>query len=341
MSEHVKMFFDLNNNNYEFVSDRQHSEIDIALNVSMDTDMSAKIYVDLDIFHNYENQIDNKQWPKNWYYITNAINKKSYVSPQVISVDFAFNYWRAYYQKYPFRPGTKKWYYVGADAYPELDIPLSGAKIFIFLAPNKTYRNSRYYRTQLVNFLKHNFSDRSRGFGFIGNYDDSPELRLHSHVDFKTVPNDSHDLFLLKDTSKPMVGIKPIHNSYYYHTFISIYVETIEYGDTVAVTEKTYEPLLRGHFILPFSTTGFIQHLKELGFIFPEFIDYSYDSILDTDMRYSAYENEIRRLMEFDIQTWRSHWDQNLDLLYHNKKMFVERPYDRIDFDSLIQSTKG
>ena len=334
-TEYIGMFFDLNNTSYEFVSN-QHPAIDIAIDTSIDTDISAKIYLDLDLFHSYENQIGSKQWPKNWYHVTTGINKKSYVSQQVISVDFIFNRTKAYYQNYPFRSGTSKWYYLKPDAYPMLDLPNSGEKIFIFLAPNKTYGRGRIYRTRLVDFLKQNFSRWPLSeYGFIGNYDDSPNMKLYGHLHFKEMPDNSHDLFLLKDGPSPG-GYLPMHNSYYYHTFISIYAETIEYGDTIVVSEKTYEPLIRGHFILPFSTEGFIQHLKSLGFLFPDFIDYSYDTISDSDLRYQAYENEIQRLMKIDIQTWRSYWDQNLDLLYHNKKVFVERPYDRIDFNQLI-----
>jgi len=332
---HLKMFFDLNNTDYEFVNNQDHPELDIIVNASENTDISARIYLYLDLFHSYENQIGKKQWPKNWYHVTTGINKKSYVSQQVKSVDFIFNRTKAYYQNYPFRSDTSKWYYLDPHAYPMLDLPVSTAKIFIFLAPNKTYGGDRYYRTSLVNFLKQNFSDWSRGYGFIGNYDDDHNRKLYGHLPFKEVSDNSHDLFLLKDGPNPS-GYLPMHNSYYYHTFISIYAETIEYGDTIVVSEKTYDPLIRGHFILPFSTEGFIQHLKSLGFLFPEFIDYSYDTISDSDLRYQAYENEIRRLMKFSMQTWRNHWDQNLDLLYHNKKVFVERPYDRIDFGQLI-----
>ena len=330
------MFFDLNNDDYEFVNNPDHPAIDISIdNTGPNPDISAKIYLTLDLFHSYENQITIDSLPKNCYHIVTGVNNKSHISKQIIGVDFIFNRTKAYYQHYPFKPGTKKWYYLTPDAYPVLDLPSSLSKIFIFLAPNKTYGGGRVYRTRLVNFLKQNFGNLSRGYGFIGNCDDNPDMKLYGHLHFKEIPDNSHDLFLLKNGPSPC-GYLPMHNSYYYHTFISIYAETIEYGDTIVVSEKTYDPLIRGHFILPFSTEGFIQHVKTLGFLFPKFIDYSYDSISDPDLRYQAYENEIRRLMKFDIQTWRNHWDQNVDLLYHNKKVFAERPYDRIDFDQLI-----
>jgi hypothetical protein len=331
---HVNMFFELNNNDYEFVDNQNHPGIDIVVNPPKKTNIPAKIYVTFDIFHNYENQITNKRWLKNWYNITSATNKQSYVSNKVISVDFIFNRTKAYYHNYPFRPGTYKWYYAGPKAYPMLELPtLAPHKTFIFLAPNRTHGGQRVYRSRLVDFLKQNYIDQ----GFIGNPEMDPELILHSQVHFNQVPDDSHDLFLLKTNSHKIGGYTPIHNSYYYRSFISIYAETIEYGDTMIVSEKTFDPLIRGHFILPFSTAGFIQHLKtKYGFLFPSFINYSYDSILDPDLRYQAYENEIQRLLNVNIISWRNAWEQNLNLLHHNKKVFAERPYDRIDFDQLI-----
>ena len=194
---HLNMFFDLNNTDYEFVASRDYPKLDIVVNTSENTDISAKIYLYIDLFHSYENQIGSKEWPKNWYHVTTGINKKPYVSQQVKSIDFIFNRTKAYYQNYPFRSRTTKWYYLTPDAYPTLDLPGSDAKTFIFLAPNKTYNRGRIYRTRLVDFLKQNFGNWSRGYGFIGNYDDNPDMKLYGHLSFKEVSNDSHDLFLL------------------------------------------------------------------------------------------------------------------------------------------------
>ena len=125
---------------------------------------------------------------------------------------------------------------------------------------------------------------------------------------------------------------KPAHNEYYAQSFISIYGETIEYGSTIAVTEKTYDPLIKGHFILPFSTVGFVDYLKGIGFRFPEFIDYHYDTVADDDTRFGHYTQEVCRLLTLDLDTWRQHWNDNIDIIEHNKKLFHLRPYDQIDF---------
>lgn len=333
-----KWFFDINNNDYKFVANNQET-VDIALVEKTDktTPVPAKIYVVLDINHGYENQIGDRQWPPNWYHIVHATNTKSYVSPQVVPVDIWFNLVKAYHQRYPMRPGVIRWNYPGASAFNDTDLTNSFEKMFIFLAPNKLHPAPRcVYRSKLVKFLQESFGNYTTGSGFIGN---PPESVIHSQSAYPDVPANSQSLFGLGQKEFPGWGYHPIHSSYYFHTFISIYAETIEYGDTILVTEKTYEPLIRGHFILPFSTTNFVQHLKSLGFLFPDFIDYSYDQIEDSDLRYQAYQSEISRLMAFDISTWRKFWDENLDLLYYNQKIFVERPYDRVDFDTLLKST--
>ena len=141
------MFFDLNNDDYEFVNNPDHPAIDISIDkTGPNPDISAKIYLTLDLFHSYENQITIDSLPKNCYHIVTGVNNKSHISKQIIGVDFIFNRTKAYYQHYPFKPGTKKWYYLTPDAYPVLDLPSSLSKIFIFLAPNKTYGGGRVYR---------------------------------------------------------------------------------------------------------------------------------------------------------------------------------------------------
>jgi hypothetical protein len=130
----------------------------------------------------------------------------------------------------------------------------------------------------------------------------------------------------------------PIHNAYYKDTFISIYGETIEYGAGVAVTEKTFDPLIKGHFILPFSNSGFIQHLQTLGFKFPKFINYEYDSISDDDQRYQAYETELKRLLSISLVDWQQLWEEHIDIVRYNQQLFYTKPYDRVDLVQLIQN---
>ena len=126
-----------------------------------------------------------------------------------------------------------------------------------------------------------------------------------------------------------------MHNEYYLDSFVSIYAETLDWGDTIMVTEKTWDPLIKGHFILPFGVCGLIQDIKSRGFVFPDFIDYTYSTIADDNRRWQSYQNEVRRLISLRLDQWQDLWDRNLSILHHNREVFFQRPYHKIDWRKL------
>ena len=121
----------------------------------------------------------------------------------------------------------------------------------------------------------------------------------------------------------------PIADIYYSTSLINVYTETIVssiYG-VRSVTEKSFDPLIQGNFILPFGYSGLIQDILNYGFKLPEWIDYSYDSILDDDERFDAYMESLKKLSDhsldhlFDLATF------DLPMLEHNRSIFYSRPY--------------
>lgn len=329
----VRMFFDLNNQKYKLM-DQIQSDIDI----SLEPDVEAKINLELDIFHHFENHCNlyykNLQTTKkNFYIVTNAVHKFA-TNPNLIHNDFVYNRTKSYYFGYPWRPETNLWYWHGQLSYVPLRLTTPENKRKIFVAPNKTGRRTRVYRTKIVDFL-HGHLEK----GYLGHYDDDPKFKLYPHIEFPYL-NNIDELEQKHVMNEFMhygdLGYSPPHNLYYENTFISIYSETIEYGNSIVVSEKTYDPLIKGHFILPFSTSGFVKYLKTLGFQFPNFIDYSYDDIDNDQKRYNCYEQELRRLLSIDIDQWKNHWNDNIDLLLHNKNVFHDKPYNRIDLHELI-----
>jgi len=123
----------------------------------------------------------------------------------------------------------------------------------------------------------------------------------------------------------------PIGDRYYKETYISIYVETLTVSDfnTRCVTEKTFDPLIKGNFILPFAYSGFIKDVKSYGFRFPDFIDYSYDDIKDNDKRFFAYMRTIDMMFRIN-HNFRQTYEDNLHIIKHNRKVFIDRPYDNL-----------
>jgi hypothetical protein len=326
----IRLFFDINNSNYQIVNDLS-TPVDFF--VDCNSVVSGKV-LDLDIFHNYENQLDyiQKKLAKyqNHYVITNAFNDEYFVHDTLINIDFLFNRTKAYYEQYPLRSETMAWYHHGQLAFINNQIKSADQRQKIFVAPNKTYGGTKKYRTQLVEKLK-SFAN----VGYIGNYDDSKTF-LYPHIEFPY----ENDISVIENQTRPLsynyFGFLPPHNAYYDNTFISIYGETVEFGNTYAVTEKTYTPLIKGHFVLPFSCQGFVRQLKRKGIQLPDFIDYSYDNIDDNDKRFEAYSNEVVRLLNLDLDTWKQHYDDNIELIYQNKLWFSNTPYDRVDLSNLI-----
>jgi hypothetical protein len=197
------------------------------------------------------------------------------------------------------------------------------------VSASRTYHGDRIYRTRLVKLL-----ENYKQSGYLGN-GDHHETALYAHSDF---PNYNLEQ-LEKEKTIPVKrswGYRPPHNEYYKNTFISIYGETIEFGSTTAVTEKTWDPLIKGHFILPFSNAGFIEYLCSIGIQFPDFIDYRYDTIDNDEKRFLVYSDEVKRLLAVDLDTWRAHWDNNLHILHANKRYFYDRDYHRIDLEQFL-----
>ena len=85
-----------------------------------------------------------------------------------------------------------------------------------------------------------------------------------------------------EDVITPEVGFgsfHPIHNLYHRSTYVSAYVETLTHVNTNdntvtrCVTEKTFNPLIKGHYILPFGYCGLIKDIQSFVFRIPDWID--------------------------------------------------------------------
>ena len=142
-------------------------------------------------------------------------------------------------------------------------------------------------------------------------------------------------IFKTYDTVNGAVGIIPIANKYYDNSIVSVYVETIGgYVDkklpVKAITEKTYIPLLKGHFILPFSYSGIIEDLKKQGFQFPEWIDYSYDKIIDDEKRLRAFLQSYIKLKKTPLKKLVELANIDFEIRKNNKQIIVRKPFDSL-----------
>ena len=347
------MWLDFNETEYEFVDE---GPVDILLQsvpaypdqITHDVDATVHIYIDLK--HTTDDKINGwcqHNWVKfnelpNWYILTEC-SDPTINDPHILSNLFIFNRSKAYYSNRKFKNDSHRWYYRDPGDFELQPISSANDKQYVYLSPSKPSRPNLIYRNKLVELLYKKYPNLGYIGNLIGPFLDS--AGKHSFSGQGLCPNGcSPDATKVVDIADQDNATKvwkgryaPVHNAYYNETFISVYGETNEIGTTQIVTEKTYDPLIKGHFILPFSTPGFIDLVKSQGFRLPEFINYDYDSISDHDQRWQAYQQELERLINLDMATWQQHWVDNLDILHYNRQLFTERDYDRIDLNKLLE----
>lgn len=125
----------------------------------------------------------------------------------------------------------------------------------------------------------------------------------------------------------------PIANQYYNQTFASAYVESVvDTGDNLVktITEKTWEPLLKGHFIIPFATPGIIDELERRGFKFPDFIDYSYTRETNNDIRWHGFVEQLRKISSLELAKVNTLYEDNVHIIKHNQRLFQTLNYDSL-----------
>jgi len=266
----------------------------------------------------------------------------------ILKYDIMFNRQKAYYTQLPFRNHFMiqhpSWYWAGEQCYKIAHWSReSKDRSKIFLSAGRPWVNRPFsIRHTLQKHL-----EKHTDLGYLAIYDsivdDNSVIGLYSHkedplsngqLQFDVSTGKTFELSQFTSVGDTSVGdttrgFSPIHINYYENSFISIYEETLSYGTNNFITEKTYTPLIQGHFILPFSSAGTIKTIQRLGFQLPDFIDYSYDNIDDLDQRKKVYINEVDRLINQPLKWWNDRRNENLDLLFHNRKIFWLKPYDQ------------
>ena len=320
-------FFDLNNpGDYELYEDHNHTgKVDfliqnaIAFYPNYDK-YNFKQLLFLDIRHNSEDQMVHLNDVCNDRITVTNARDININNPKILFNDYLFNRTKAYYLKYSFT-SNRPWYLRSWQEFVIPDTTSAEFKNKIYIATNRTYFDARwpcqrFYRKQLMSLLKSKYST----IGYLGD------------------PADPGIGTLPSNTRTQFAGYSPPHNRYFEDSFVSIYAETLEYGSTFVATEKTFDPLIKGHFVLPFGTHNFVANVKKYyGFEFPDFIDYSYDTIEDNAARYQAYSKEVERLLALPLATWREHWVNYKVLRTANQQIFRDRDYHRTDLTSILE----
>lgn len=197
-----------------------------------------------------------------------------------------------------------------------------------FICMNRTRQGDYTDRNVRRVFLRDYLKDHD------GYYND-PENNI-KFLSQESVPYYTHDRRGVTTDYKMDVGfgkVHPIHDLYYENTIFSVYVETLTYFGPEkmrTVTEKTWNPLIKGHYILPFGYCGLIKDIKEYGFLLPDWIDYSYDLIESDSIRFIKYIESINKLLMMSNQDLVTLSDNGLDILNYNRNLFFKKGYSKL-----------
>jgi hypothetical protein len=251
-------------------------------------------------------------------------NNSSLNHPKHLFTDFSFNLVKAYFTEYTkFDLVTNRlWSQKCTVASYTLPLIKSFNVTKRFLVPNvirTTNEYKEYARKKLAEKIEEDdcfYSDFSKNVVLLPEEKSQHCLTAHG-------PNGA--------------GFLPISNHYYTESIVSAYVETIAKHDVdirnpvTCISEKTFIPLLKGHFILPFGHPGIIRELKEVyGFRFPEWIDYSYDSIYNEDKRLKMFLASMSDLRKISLRALTDLANKDIEIRKHNRRIFYSSEYDSL-----------
>jgi hypothetical protein len=158
--------------------------------------------------------------------------------------------------------------------------------------------NNRYtiFREDIFQHMRNNYSDISY-------------LSWNSDPYYKNFNEEKYVIEYYKNYNYPVTG-------FIFDIFAETYLETF-----VGLTEKTTKGYLNGCIPVPFSTTGTMQLLKNLGFdIFEDIVDFSYEMETNNQVRMEFYYKEIDRLSNTDLNITKSLTDR----FTYNRQCFLD-----------------
>jgi len=236
----------------------------------------------------YIKQVEDFDHPRKIYLTVNQ-SKNLTVNCELVQWNFMWNRFLAYYFE-KINADQLHHYTYGAYTVPEIDYTTARSRDFLSLYRRRDQQRDRLFeQAKLYN-------------GYCSNF--SAGIALDS-------------------LNAP--GFAPVDNRFYQDSYFSIFVES-NYSSPklVHITEKTYEPLLKGHLILPVTNPYSIAYLKSRGFKFSN-VDYSFDTVENYEERFNLILNEFHKLLAHARDIYMS----SLDDIKHNLEVFKLKQYDQ------------
>lgn len=145
-------------------------------------------------------------------------------------------------------------------------------------------------------------------------------------------PNHQNDVFSsLKYTTK----------SHYSDTLFNIITETTCDANSLNLTEKSFKGIANCHPYLVIGDVNTHKHIKDLGFeLYEDLIDYSFDSINDSEIRLNSALKEVKRIYNIGGSGILEWYKKNIDKIEHNKIKFFEYKFSDMIKETILDLKK-
>lgn len=219
----------------------------------------------------------------------------------------------------------------------------------VFICLNHLITNNRSYRLNLLSHIKERKLDQS---GYISApllTKDLIKQELADPYSRLSLTTKKHILNHLIPAAEPMVldicdynhASADICHDYIHSSLWNVVTETNYYDDKLHLTEKIFKPIVTKHPFILVSSPGNLSYLKGYGFkTFDQWIDESYDSEPDPDLRIKMITNELQKLCNMpweDLMQMRKEMDEVLE--YNHQHFFGK--FREIIVNELVDNFEG
>jgi len=148
------------------------------------------------------------------------------------------------------------------------------------------------------------------------------------------------------ETDRTRLTATPPARRFFDSTYVSAQMESLIKSPNVIFSEKTYDHLIQGRFVLNFGPKHYYRTLAEDGWKLPIGIDFGWDNIEDQPIdenvainmlgepRFNKYIECLIKLTS-DRDTLHELFMANTDVFAHNQQQLHQRPYNIINLEQL------
>jgi hypothetical protein len=142
--------------------------------------------------------------------------------------------------------------------------------------------------------------------------------------------NSTENKYLETDCLGDAIGLNvPVARHYYDNSYMSCQVESQHLtGGSIVISEKTYDHLIQGRFVLNFGPQHFYRCLEQQGWKLWQGIDLAWDSVEDDAVRWQGYVNTLKHTLELSTADLHDLFLLNKYNIEHNWQMLYDKPYD-------------